>query len=306
MTGSPLADMRAALTVRSGVLGAVRDFFLERDFIEVETPVRVPVPAMEEHIDALPAGGQFLRTSPELHMKRMLAAGYPRLFQMGPCFRSGERGDRHNPEFTMLEWYRADANYLDVLADTQALIVAVATRVAGTTGLTYRGRRIDLAPRWEQRTVREAFTRFAGWDPVTAYDPDRFDLDLTLRVEPELPFDRPCVLMDYPAEAAALARLKPGHPAVAERWELYIGGLELANAFSELTDAGEQRRRFEYWARRRRDRGAETYPLDEDFLQALADGMPPSAGVAMGIDRLVMLLADATSIDQVRLFCDPA
>jgi lysyl-tRNA synthetase class 2 len=292
------------LALRSRALAAMRAFFTHRDFVEVETPVRIPAPALELHIDAPPAGsGHWLRTSPELHMKRMLAAGCPRLFQIGPCFRAGERGARHTPEFTLLEWYRAHAGCGEILADTEALVRYVAQETLHRATLTVAGAAVDLAAPWHVLTVREAFRGWAGWDPVADYDADRFDLDLVNRVEPALPRDRPVVLTDYPAAAAALARLKPGDSAVAERWELYIGGLEIANAYGELTDPHAQRARFLACAEARRAHGREVYPLDESFLGALEEGLPPSGGIALGVDRLVMLLCGAVAIEEVRSFC---
>jgi len=236
-------------------------------------------------------------------MKRLLAAGYERIFQMGPCFRRGERGRLHNPEFTMLEWYRLNADYNDILADAKMLISFVAGKVLGGTSLTYRGQRIELMPVWECLSVEEAFLLHAGWDPVRKFDADRFDLDLVGKVEPGLPLQCPVVLMDYPAEAAALARRKPGRPEVAERWELYIGGMEIVNAFSELTDPVEQRRRFEECAGERKKAGREVYRVDEEFLKALEKGMPEAGGAALGVDRLVMLFAGSDDIDGVRPFC---
>ena len=171
----------------------------------------------------------------------------------------------------------------------------------GRTDLTYQGRAIALLPRWERLTVSEAFQRWAGWDPVTQWDAERFDLDLVDKVEPRLPRECPVVLTDYPAPAAALARRKPSDPRVAERWELYVGGLELANAYSELTDPAEQRARFEACARDRRALGREVYPLDEAFLSAL-ETMPPAGGIALGVDRLAMLFADAATLDGVMAF----
>lgn len=294
---------RDMLALRSRVLQAIRGFFAGQDFIEVETPVRVPTPALEPHIDAEPCGDAFLRTSPELHLKRAIAGGCPRIFELGPCFRRGEHGRRHRSEFTMLEWYRADAGYLDVLADTRGLIAHVARTVLGGTRCTYAGHPIELLSFWEVLSVREAYLLHAGWDPFTGYDNDRFDLDMVDLVEPALAREHPVVLKDYPAENAALARIRRDvSPPVAERWELYIGGLELANAYSELVDAGEQRARFDACAAERRAAGRTTYAMDEAFLAALANGMPPCAGVALGVDRLVMLLGDATDIAAVRAF----
>jgi len=297
-----LINLEATLALRSRAVGAVRRFFAEREFIEVETPVRIAAPALEPHIYAEPSGDRYLRTSPELHMKRLIAKGYERIYQIGPCFRRGERGRRHNPEFTMLEWYRRDADYLDMLVDTKALVASVLEETLGTTTLLYQGREIHVMPLWDCLTVEEAFLSAAGWNVITGFDPDRFDVDLVDKVEPSLPADRPVVLRDYPVQAAGLARCKEEDPRLAERWELYIGGLELANAFSELTEPGEQRRRFEQCAQERRKAGEKVYPLDEGFLTALQDGMPPCGGVALGIDRLVMLITDADTIDAVRPF----
>ena len=294
----------AALQIRSNVLQAIRRYFLSREFVEVDTPVRLPAPALETFIDAIPSGDWYLRTSPELHMKRLLVAGMPKIFQMGPCFREGERGRHHNPEFTMLEWYRANADYETILEDAQALISDVAQEVLGSTILQWGDGEIDVDRPWVRLSVSEAFLQHAGWDPVLAFDADRFDLDLINKVEPALPRDRGVVLIDYPIEVAALAKPHPDDPRVAQRWELYMGGLELANAFSELTDAAEQRRRFEECAAERSAAGREVYPLDQPFLAALEDGMPPSGGIAMGVDRLVMLIANAASIQDVIAFAE--
>jgi len=300
-----LRRIRPGLVTRSRVLQAIRRFFNERSFLAVETPVRIPAPALELNIDAEPAGGWFLRTSPELHMKRLLAAGYGRIFQMGPCFRMGERGQRHHPEYTMLEWYRTGVGSDDILADTRELIRAVVSDVTGgAAGFRYQGRDIRVDRDWAVLTVEEAYQRWAGWNPVTEFDPDRFDLDMVNRIEPALPRDRPVVLTDYPAPVAALARRRPERPEVAERWELYLGGLELANAYGELTDAAEQRARFEDCAVERAGLGKAVYPLDEPFLAAMEAGLPPCGGIALGVDRLAMLLADATDIRAVRPFGD--
>ena len=300
-SSTPLFPFLPVLELRSRVLQAIRRWFVEHDFIEVETPVRLAAPALELHINAEPAGDHFLRTSPELHMKRLMAAGAKRIFQIGPCFRRGERGSRHNPEYTMLEWYRADASYADVLLDTKSLLLAVAREVKGTTDLEYQGRPLTLAPLWERLTVAEAFIRWAGWDPVQHYDADRFDLDLVEKVEPHLPCEVPVILTDYPAAAAALARCKPGNPAVAERWELYLGGMEIANAYSELIDPVEQRVRFTECATARVAAGRPIYPLDEEFLAEM-ENMPPTGGVALGVDRLVMILADLVTLDDLLPF----
>ncbi len=273
------------LSERARVLRDIRAFFDARGFTEVETPVRIPAPAPEPHIDCPPSGDWFLRASPELQMKKLLAAGMERIYQVGPCFREGEKGRRHNPEFTMLEWYRAHADYAQIAVDAEELM-----------GEVLRPRGSATLPRM---TVREAYLRWAGWDPVEAWDQDRFDFDMATKIEPNLP-KGPLFLMDYPAPAASLARLKADDLRVAERWELYVDGLELANAFTELTDPIEQRRRFECARAERRTLGEADYPLDEAFLDALAR-MPPSGGVALGVDRLVMLACGARDISEVRV-----
>ena len=297
-----LRARRRALELRAQLNDAIRRFFRERGFLEVDTPVLLPANAPEAHIDAVPAAAGWLRTSPELAMKRLLAAGHENLFQLGPCFRAGEQGRWHHPEFTMLEWYRANAGYLEILADTKALLADVARELRGATDFTWQGRPLSCAQElWEKFTVSQAFIQHAGWDPALKFDADRFDLDLVTRVEPALPQDRPVVLIDYPAPLAALARRKPDDPLRAERWELYLGGVELANAYSELTDPAEQRARFEEANAARRQRGEKPYPLDEAFLAAL-EHLPPAGGIALGVDRLLMLLADADSLDGVLPF----
>ena len=273
----------ACLSERARVLREIRAFFDARGFTEVETPVRIPAPAPEPHIDCPPSGDWFLRASPELQMKKLLAAGMERIYQIGPCFRAGEKGRRHSPEFTMLEWYRANADYSDIARDAEELLAEVLKRDHADV---------------QRITVREAYLRWAGWDPVETWDQDRFDFDMATKVEPNLPKE-PLFLTDYPAPAASLARLKADDPRVAERWELYVDGIELANAFTELIDPVEQRRRFELAREERRALGEADYPLDEEFLDALAR-MPPSGGVALGVDRLVMLACGASSIADVQ------
>lgn len=276
------------LAARAQVLRRIRAFFDARGFVEVETPVRIPSPAPEPHIDCPASGSWFLRASPELQMKKLLASGLARIWQMGPCFREGERGSRHHPEFTMLEWYRAQADYLDILADMEALVADV----LGAFRPFPRGPFRRLA-------VRDAYRAYAGWDPFADWDQDRFDFDMAMKVEPNLPRE-PTVLIDYPPPAASLSKLRGD---VAERWELYVDGLELANAFTELTDAAEQRRRFEAARAERRRLGEADYPLDEAFLRLLPS-MPPAGGVALGVDRLVMLAVGAQTIDAVRVVED--
>lgn len=293
-----------SLPARATLLRALRATLDSAGFIEVETPVRIPAPANEPYILPPPSGNAFLRSSPELQMKRLLALGFKKIYQLGPCFRTGERGNKHNPEFTMLEWYRANANDRTILGDLKKLICDAAASVNGTYTLSFQGTEIDLAGTWELITVRDAMKRFAGWDPVTHFDADRFDFDMAEKIEPALPKDRPCVLVDYPAPAASLARLQPDDDTVAQRWEAYIGGLELCNAYGELTDSIEQRRRFEAARAKKIAVGETPMPLDEDFLTALHN-MPPAGGAALGVDRLAMLLLDIPDIADVRAFCPP-
>ncbi len=273
---------------------------------------------MELHIDAIPSGDGFLRTSPELCHKKLLARGAEKIFEIGKCFRQGEWGPLHNSEYTLLEWYRAHSDYNDALADTQALIAslfaesprsrasAADCRAGAVTPPLPSQREVlkcnEVASKdWKVWTVAEAFEEFAGWNPVENFDADRFDLDLVEKVEPALPKDCPVVLKDYPAELCALARLKPGNPKIAERWELYLGGVEIANAYSELTDPVEQRARFETWGEQRKTLGKPVYSIDEEFIQCL-ETMPPASGVALGVDRLLMILTGAKTLDAVLPF----
>ncbi len=296
-----LADRADALRLRARMIRAIRGFFLENDFLEIETPQRIPAPAPEFHIDAVASEDWFLQTSPELCMKRLLAAGYPRIFQICRCFRAGERGDRHLPEFTMLEWYREGVDYRTLMEDCEALITLVARELGIGGAVCWQGREIRLGIPWERMTVREAFSRYATMTSAEALRTERFDEILACEVEPHLGKEHPVFLYEYPAELGALARLKEGEAGIAERFELYCAGLELANAFSELTDAGEQRRRFEEVFSDRRLKGGSPHPMPERFLAAL-EKMPPSAGIALGVDRLAMLFADKSRIDDVVAF----
>ncbi|MBT8340634.1 MAG: EF-P lysine aminoacylase GenX [Desulfatitalea sp.] len=289
------------LQQRAAILRAIRDFFVTHAFLEVETPVRIPAPAPEVHIDAEPSGDWFLQTSPELCMKRLLAAGFPKIYQICKCFRARERGGRHLPEMTLLEWYAAGSDYRRMMVQTQALLIHVAEQVGRYPRLSYQGRSINLSPPWHRVTVAQAFEIYTETTVDQALDQGRFDELMGLRIEPRLGWDRPLFLFDYPARCGALARLKSGDPQVVERFELYIGGLELCNAFSELTDTVEQHRRFAHDAGMRQQMGKTVYPWPETFLDVL-DHMPEAAGNALGIDRLVMLLTDAKCIDAVVAF----
>jgi elongation factor P--(R)-beta-lysine ligase len=292
-----LSRRQGALWRRGVIFDRIRAFFREKGYLEVETPFRIPAPAPEANIDAIAASGWFLQTSPELCMKRLLAAGYPSIFQICRCWREGERGVRHLSEFTMLEWYRAGADYRDLMRETEELVRAA----AAADQISYRGGLIDLAAPWERISVAESFERYTGTTVQAALAAGSFDELMVERIEPRLGCGRPTFLYDYPASCGALARLKADDPSVAERFELYLGGLEIANAFSELTDPVEQRARFQAEALERSRQGKVRYPVPEPFLAAL-EQLPHSAGIALGLDRLVMVLLDAASIDEVVAF----
>lgn len=301
MKNWPLARRRSALQQRARLIQKIRQFFHARGYLEVETPYRIPAPAPESHIDAFPSGEWFLHPSPELCMKRLLAAGYEKIFQICRCWREGERGSQHVPEFTILEWYRAHADYLALMDECQELIPSLAIEIGIGTTLTYRDYRISLASPWERMTVEEAFRRYAKISSNEALGQDLFDEVMVREIEPRLGIERPTFLYDYPSERRSLARLKKEDSSVAERFELYIGGLEIANAFSELTDPEEQRRVFWSEIKTRQSLGKKVYPVPEKFLDEL-ESMPPSAGIALGVDRLVMVLLDAKTIDEVVAF----
>ena len=287
------------LQLRHRLAREIRRYFDDRDYLEVTTPVRIPAPAPEEYIESIPAGGQFLRTSPELAMKVLLSRGYERIYQLGPAFRAEERGRRHREEFTILEYYQAGLDYLGLLELTAGLLREAAQRLFGVPRLHYRGNWIELGGEPERLTVAEAFRRFAGCSVEEAEQRDCFDELMVTKIEPELGRGRPTFLCDYPAARASLARLRPDDSAVAERWELYLEGLELANAYGELIDSVEQRRRFREAAAFRARQGMLAYPEPEDFFAALDRGLPPCSGCALGFDRLVMVFADAADIAEV-------
>ena len=287
------------LVRRAGIIKAIRSHFDDLGFVEVETAVRIAAPAPEEHIDcpvvsAFPPAGTpltYLRASPELQMKKLLAAGMERIYQIGPCFREGENGSRHNAEFTMLEWYRRGADYRDIMRDTVELLSVLTGKDA--EGFEYA-----------ELGVREAYLRFAHWDPWEDWDGDRFDFDMATRIEPAVKERGGFVfLKDYPVQAASLAKLggdgAEAKDRFAERWELYWDGIELANCFTELCDPVEQRRRFERSKEVRRTLGEADYPLDCGFFDCLGN-IGSAAGIALGIDRLVMALLKAEEISAVR------
>ena len=313
---------RAGLARRASLLARIRAWFGEAGFVEVETPALQISPGMEVHLapfgtELLEPDGRrrrlSLHTSPELTMKKLLVAGEERIFQFARAFRNGERSATHHPEFTMLEWYRAGAGWRDAVADCEAVL-----GLAGPV-LTWRGHRVPASAPFEMLSVEEAFRRHVG---ITVHDAGEHDLreacrlrnirpdqsdtwdDLYFRlflnrIEPHLGRDRPTVLHGYPARMAALARIDPHDPRLCERFEIYVAGLEIANAFGELTDAAEQRRRFEAVRAERLRLHGENLEIDGDFLNALEFGMPPSTGVALGFDRLAMLATGTERITDI-------
>ncbi len=326
------ADRRPFLITRGRIKAALRAWFEQQGFIEVETACLQASPGNETHLHGfkteligtdLARRELYLHTSPEFALKKLLAAGEEKIFTFAPCFRNRERGALHEPEFTMLEWYRAGAPY-EALFDDCAAILKITGETAESPAWSFRGASCDPSLPYEILTLDQAFgqhTEIVLQDTYTAAGPDRdalataaaasgytvrdehtwsdiFSLVLAGAIEPKLGNGQPVILCQYPVQEAALARPVPDDPAVAERFELYVCGVELANGFGELTDADEQRRRFEAWQRDKHRIYGEHVPIDEDFLSALAH-MPPASGCALGFDRLVMLATGAERIDQV-------
>ena len=325
-----LAARREKLAARGRILAAVRGFFAERGFVEVDTPALQASPGLEPHLEAFetslrdPRDGsrraRYLHTSPEYAMKKLLVAGMPRIWQLAHAFRDGEKSATHHPEFAMLEWYRAGAGYRDLMAECEAL-VAHCQEAAGAAALEWRGATADARREWRRLSVAEAFERCCGIDLLATLD-DAEGLAAAARrsgatphpgddwealffrifldkIEPTLGHGAPAILYDYPLSMAALSRRSEADPRLAERFEVYACGLELANAFGELTDPVEQRARFLADRERRQALYGKAYPIDEDFLAALEWGLPASAGIALGFDRLVMLLTGAADIEEV-------
>lgn len=329
------ARKRPNLEIRQRVIAALRSYFAREQFAAVETPALQISPGNEAHLQAFatelkdPRGGKakalYLHTSPEFAMKKLLVAGMPRIYQLAHCFRNGERSSLHHPEFLMCEWYRAGATLDAILRDCVEL-VREAAAASARTSFTFKGVTCELFGEWEKLSVGEAFKRYAGIDLLkTLPDPQKPEAallakeaqrigervnageswdDLFFRImgekiEPYLGKGRPTFLCDYPIHMAALARPRANNPRFAERAELYICGIELANGFNELTDANEQARRFQAEMNLKEKLYGERYPVDVDFIAALRQGMPDAAGIAFGVDRLVMLCAGTETIEDV-------
>ena len=323
-------DLGNSIRARAKLLAALRSCFDGDGFLEVDTPSLCPAPDPAPHLasfstlfDGNPQQRLFLPTSPEHHMKRMLAAGFERIYQLCGFFRNGEMGPQHNPEFCGLEWYEAGASMESTMDRTESLIRHAAESVTGRSHFCRAGIQVDLAPAFARIPVRQALENLAGvrvpadWNydglraaleraGLATADDDGFDdlvnRALVARVEPAIENRGPTFLTHYPAQMAALARLSPEDPLVAERFELFIGGLELCNGYGELTDAQEQRKRFEDQIAQRLEQGLQPLPLDEAFLAALERGMPAAGGNALGVDRLLMLFCERERIEQVLAF----
>ncbi|MCP9470264.1 MAG: lysine--tRNA ligase [Nitrospira sp.] len=311
---------------RSRIIAAIRSFLIERGFLEVETPMMHPIPGgaaakpFVTHHNALGID-LYLRIAPELYLKRLIVGGFPRVFEINRNFRNEGISTIHNPEFTMLEFYVAYADYQDLIVLTEELLSSVARQILGTTVIDYQGATIDLTPPWRRWSYRQALCEVNGLDPSVLQHRDEAlaaAKRLKVPVDPQAPLfkivndifeetvepnlQQPTFITDYPIEISPLARRKDADPSLTDRFELYIAGREIANAFSELNDPLDQRARFEQQAAQRNAGDEEAHLVDEDFLRALEFGMPPTAGEGIGIDRLIMLFTDQASIRDVVLF----
>lgn len=341
-------ELKARYLVREQVLDGIRSFFKQRGFTETETPVLARCPGTEPFLEVfsttLKAHGlkdqpAYLLTSPEFALKKLVVAGFGSVFEICKSFRNNEGvSGRHNPEFTILEWYHSPGDYFDVMTDFELLFQYLLQRLRswsthqapamsqlyGEHSLVYQGRTFNLQSPFPRITVAEAFARYVGVDTTALLDRDTllavarqkgyqvtskttweevYDQFMLNVIEPALAqLDQPVFLYDYPASQAALSKRKTSDPRFAERFEVYLGGLELGNAFSELTDATEQEARFREELALRARLGKTKYDLDEDYLMALQAGLPPTGGIAVGVDRLIMLLANATSIEETLFF----
>lgn len=291
------------LRLRSTLLQTIRSFFLGRGYIEVDTPIRLPHLLPEAHIQPFSSDGWFLQTSPELCMKILLSGGVEKIFQLCHCFRREEIGRLHHPEFTMLEWYHSGREYQSLMDECEDLVAELAGWINVGQGekksaLRCKGRVISLEKPWVRLSLAEAFQRYAEVSVEKALGQDRFEEVLVEAVEPKLGWERPVFLYDYPVQHASLARPKKENPLLAERFELYIGGVELANGFSELVDPGLQRERFAEEIRGVTSRGGGAPAMPERFLDAL-ERLGDCAGIAFGVDRLFMLLLEKEKLTDI-------
>lgn len=316
--------------VREQVIDTIRSFFKDQGFHEVSTPTLVPIPSIEPNLEVFQAKLRtskgvkrdgYLIMSPEFSIKKLLAAGIGNCFEIAKCFRNEEEvSPLHNPEFTMLEWYRINADYTDVMRDFEDLF----TKIVGGDKLIYQGTTYDISRPWPRISVAEAFKRYSSLDTEILVDEKKLldagktkgykvDKNTTWEqmfyqiflneIEPKLrDSKKPAIIYDYPISQASLARKKESDPRFAERFEVFLAGIELGNCFSELTDANEQKKRFESDLAERKAQGRTDYPIDEDLIEALKSGLPQVSGIAVGVDRLVMLAADVPSVSDIMFF----
>jgi lysyl-tRNA synthetase class 2 len=293
--------------IREKVIDVVRGFFKNQGFHEVFTPILVPIPSIEPNLEVFETelrtskGAKrqgFLIMSPEFSIKKLLAAGIGNCFEITRCFRNEEEVSRlHNPEFTMLEWYRVGANYQDIMRDFENLFL----KIIGKDKLTYQGDTYDLSLPWPRISFEEAFARYAGREIEDVKDEDFYKIFFN-EIEPKLRESRkPAIVYDYPISQASLSK-KASDPRFAERFEIFLAGVELGNCFSELTDAKEQKKRFESDLALRKDQGKTVYPIDEDLIDALKEGLPTVSGIAVGVDRLIMLASDTPTVSDTLFF----
>jgi elongation factor P--(R)-beta-lysine ligase len=301
--------------IREKVIDTIRSFFKEQNFHEVFTPVLVPIPSIEPNLEVFStelhtAKGvkrkAFLIMSPEFSIKKLLAAGIGNCFEITKCFRNEEEvSPLHNPEFTMLEWYRTAADYRDVMKDFEGLFCQIIMKINPETNLSkweYQGETYDLSLPWPRISFEEAFAKYAGLKIEEVPDSDFYQIFFN-EIEPKLrESKRPAIIYDYPISQASLARKKESDPRFAERFEVFLAGVELGNCFSELTDAVEQKKRFESDLAERRKLGKTDYPIDTDLIEALKEGLPTVSGIAVGVDRLIMLATDVSSISETLFF----
>lgn len=293
--------MTGNLEKRAAVIQAVRDYFIKTGYLEVQTPIRLPDLIPEAHIDPVESEDRFLQASPELCMKRLMAKGHEKIFQICPCFRKNERGGLHLPEHTLLEWYAEGQSYHGLMKTLTGMIRHVAKITGNESSINHRKIVVDVTGDFPGLSVKEAFERHGSISMEEALETGRFDEIISLDIEPCLGFEKPVFLYDFPAALGSLARLKPENPNFAERFECYIAGIELANGFSELTDPQEQRLRFEKEIAQRAGMKKYSAPMPEKFLADLGQ-MPECAGAALGMDRLVMLFGNFASIDEAVAF----
>lgn len=294
--------------VREKVIDTIRNFFKDQKFREVFTPTLVPIPSTEPNLEVFKTELRtsknvkkdgYLIMSPEFSIKKLLAAGIGNCFEIAKCFRNEEEVSRlHNPEFTMLEWYRINSDYKVIMKDFEQLF----TKIIGYQKLNYQGEVYDLTTPWPRISVADAFKKYAGKDVLKVSDEDFYKIFFN-EIEPHLAKSKkPFFIYDYPVSQASLSRTKSSDPRFAERFEIFLAGIELGNCFSELTDGDEQKRRFEVEKVERHIAGKSDYPIDEDLIEALKSGLPEVSGIAVGVDRLVMLAANAPSITDTLFF----